>query len=252
MQIEEILSRFPKSRPRISPAAAAVHEDILKANRERASPLTKISQALEAWMHRRAADAAELPSVRNLLEIGAGTLNHVAYAHPDVTYDVVEPLEWLYSDSPHRNRIRRFFPDITRISGAELYDCIISIAALEHLTDLPRVVAQSGLLLRPNGVLCACIPSEGGFAWAVAWRLTFAIAYKLKTGRDWSEHMRYEHLNTAPEIIAIVRYFFSDVAVSRFPLPHHHLSLYASITARRPRRDICEAYLANSAPLTAM
>jgi hypothetical protein len=55
--------------------------------------------------------------------------------------------------------------------------------------------------------------------------------------------MRYEHINDAHEIYALVDYFFENVTVRRFPLPFHHLSLYAAIEACQPRLERCRAYL---------
>ena len=59
--------------------------------------------------------------------------------------------------------------------------------------------------------------------------------------------MRHEHLSRAPEIVALVRHFFADVTVRRFPTPFHHVSFYACLEARRPRRARCEAHLAAGA-----
>jgi hypothetical protein len=53
--------------------------------------------------------------------------------------------------------------------------------------------------------------------------------------------MRHEHVNAAPEIIAVVRHLFRDVRVSRFPLPWHHFSFYAYLEARDPVLERCRA-----------
>jgi hypothetical protein len=59
--------------------------------------------------------------------------------------------------------------------------------------------------------------------------------------------MRHEHVNTASEIMAVVRYLFRDVHVSRFPLPWHHASFYAYIEARNPSLERCRAIAASQA-----
>ena len=132
------------------------------------------------------------------------------------------------------------------ISGITLshtqYHRIISIAVLEHLTDLPGVVARSARLLAPAGHLKAAIPSEGGILWSLGWRGTTAIAYRLRTGLPYAPVMRHEHLNTAQEITSVVRYFFSDVRLRRFPLPIHHLSFYTALDATGPRLDRCQEF----------
>ena len=98
----------------------------------------------------------------DLLEIGAGNLNHVPYLPEDCSYDVVEPFQELWRDSAHRSRVRHVYSDVREIPPGAHYDCIFSVAVLEHLTDLPFILARSGLLLREGGTFRAGFPSEGG------------------------------------------------------------------------------------------
>ena len=46
--------------------------------------------------------------------------------------------------------------------------------------------------------------------------------------------MRHEHVNTAQEIEACIRHYFSEVTVKRFPTPFPPLSLYTFMEARGP------------------
>lgn len=240
--IELILARYPKTRPALSREAAAIHGSILKGNRERTSMLSKVSDLLESWMHYQIAKYG-VSRGRRILELGAGTLNHLRYESNASLYDIVEPFSELYVGRSDLARVTAIYADISSISAQGCYDRIISVATLEHLTDLPAAVARAALLMKPDGLFQACIPSEGGFLWGASWRLTFGLAYKLRTGRDWSEHMRYEHVNDAQEIYSLIDHFFSDMTIRRFPLPLHQLSLYAAIEARTPRLDRCQDYL---------
>jgi len=241
-KIGGILDRFPKTRPPLSPKEEAVHTAVMKRNRERVTLFTRISDFLECWMHRRAADEADLPPNHHLLEIGAGTLNHLSYEPAGLVYDVVEPTAEMYDDKTGHERVRSFYSDTNDIQGTQIYDRIISIAALEHMTDLPANVAKAGLLLTERGLFRAGIPSEGGLIWGLSWRL-IGLDLFIRTGHNWAEHMRHEHVNTAHEIISVVTYFFDQVTVRRFPLPFHHFSFYAAIDARRPNKARCSAYL---------
>ena len=67
----------------------------------------------------------------------------------------------------------------------------------------------------------------------MAWRGVTGPAYRLRTGLDYGTLMRHEHVNTAPEILALVRHFFGDVSVSRFPAPMHRFSFYTYVEGRR-------------------
>ncbi len=193
-------------------------------------------------MHRQVSDKV---SHGRLLELGAGNLNHVPYAPDECVYDVVEPFQELWQDSPHLPRINRIYEAIDEIpSGAE-YDCILSIAVLEHLTDLPMILANAGLLLRPGGTFRAGFPSEGGFLWNLSWRLTTGIEYRLKRGFDYRAIMRHEHVNTSDEILSLLHYFYRKVNVSRFPLPFQHFSFYVAALAEQPMIDRCRIFTAS-------
>jgi len=195
---------------------------------------------LEAWMHR---EVARRPA-ETILEIGAGNLNHVPYHSSARAYDVVEPFRELWEDSPHRRRVRAIFRDIAEIPEPAAYDQVVSVAVLEHLTDLPGIMARAALLLRPGGVLRAGFPSEGGFLWGLGWRCTTGLAYRLRRGLDYGVIMRHEHVNSAPEILQLLHYFFAEVELARFPLPWHHLSFYTVASASSPHLDCCRAWSA--------
>jgi hypothetical protein len=223
----------------LSPAHQATYVEHYRANRA-GEGISRIAMQLEAWMHRK---VARHPA-ETILEIGAGNLNHVPYHPAAKTYDVVEPFRELWEDSPHRRSVRTIFGDIAEIPEGAAYDLVLSIAVLEHLTDLPFLMARSGLLLGEGGAMRAGFPSEGGLLWGLAWRSTTGIAYRLKRGLDYGGIMRHEHVNSAAEILQLMGYFFADVELSRFPTPWHHLSFYTVASATAPRLDRCRQWSA--------
>ncbi len=244
MNIADLVATYPRRRPPLGAADAKVYEQEYRRNRSGAGAASALSQAAEAWMHRQVSRRGAATPV---LEIGAGTLNHLQFEQPS-PYDIVEPFTALFEDSPHIGHVRDIYSDIDRIPAEKTYARIISIAVLEHLEDLPRVLARGGLLLDAGGCFQCGIPSEGGALWGLAWRTTTGLAYRLRTGLSYATLMRHEHVNNAPEIIALVRHFFAEVSVRRFPLPFHHASFYAYIHAQRPRREVCSGYLAERSP----
>ncbi len=239
-RLEELLASYPRQRPPLPPAQQAIYVTEYRDNRTGANPVQRAAQWAESWMHRRIAANAPAGPV---LELGAGALNHLPYESCR-EYDVVEPFTELYRDSPLRGRVRHFYRDITEVPRDSRYRRILSVAVLEHLEDLPLNLALAGLLLAPGGLFQAGIPSEGGFLWGLGWRCTTGLSYRLRTGLSYGTLMRHEHINTAPEIIALTRHFFPGLRVRRFPLPAHHLSLYACLEAPAPEPDRCRAFLA--------
>ena len=123
-----------------------------------------------------------------------------------------------------------------------MYDRIVSIATLEHLLALPRVIAVAAVPLKPRGSMRVAIPSEGSFAWRLGWSLTTGLEFRLKYGLDYGVLMRHEHVNTWREIRAALAYFFSDVKTSAFGISPA-LSFYQFYECRNPSLAKCEAFL---------
>jgi|SRR5579862_640312 len=236
-----VLDSYPRDRKPLTPQHRAIYVDEYRSNRMARRGLSRIVGQLESWMHRKIAASRNGGSV---LELGAGTLNHLQYEPLISTYDVVEPFRELWEDSPYRSRVTAFYNDIAEVPVENRYDRIISVAVLEHLTDLPLIVARSAAYLSDAGAFQAGIPSEGGLLWGLAWRSTTGVAYRLRTGLKYATVMQHEHVNTAAEIEAVASYFFKDVVRKRFPLPFAHLSFYTVIEASRPRMERCRQYCA--------
>lgn len=243
VSLRELLISYPRERAPLSKAHQEIYAQQYKINREGSTLVDNAAQNLEKWMHRQISTIRGAP----VLEIGAGTLNHMKFETAADSYDIVEPFVDLYRGRPELARVRAIFESVRAVPTENRYRRIVSIAVLEHLTDLPGDVAQSALLLDDQGLFQAGIPSEGGLLWWLAWRFSTGLAYFVRTGLDYGVVMRHEHVNNANEIIAIVRHFFEDVRIRRFPTPFHHASFYSYLEAQRPRRDLASAFLAGGA-----
>lgn len=240
--IETLLSSYPRRRPALDPYYQSILEGEYFLNRNAKSVATKLSVGLEGWLHRQVSTGA---SNQNVLEVGAGNLNHLAYENANA-YDIIEPFSIAYEKSPRLSSVRHAFSDIDDVLNDLFYDRIISVAALEHITDLPYIIARCITHLTEDGVFQAGIPTEGGMLWHLAQACSTGISFRLRhKGRSYRTLMKHEHINRADEIEEIVRYFFKDVICRRFPLPAFHLSFYSYLEARGPRQDRAEAFLAN-------
>ena len=201
--------------------------------------MSSMAQKLESWMH---SEVARHVSGTRMLEIGSGTLNQLPYMviNDNTSYDIIEPMKFMYEKSPHCSKVRNFFEDISECYLE--YDAIFSVAVLEHIVDLPRIVARSGVLLSSSGCFVNAIPCEGGMLWSLSWRCTTGVSYRLRTGQSYKKLIRHEHVNTYDEILALIGYFFGEATVSFFPLSGKHLSFYACVTARSPNLQRCRAH----------
>jgi SAM-dependent methyltransferase len=233
-----LLARFPKTRPPLPPKLAAIYTQQYLENRSGETPAASLSQRLERWLHRQvAADVKGATNPGATLELGAGTLNQLAYEPAGGAYDIIEPFEDLFRASPLIGGVRATYADIRQIPDAAVYARITSVASLEHICDLPFVLARSARLLAPGGTLRAAIPSEGGLLWAMGWKLTTGLEFRLRHGLDYGQLMAHEHVNDAREVETLVRALFEEVEVRSFGLGRQ-LSLYRFLAARSPRLDL--------------
>lgn len=238
-----MFENFPKVRPPLPKEIEAIYASHYKANREGETTASSLAQRMESWLHRQvASDVADLQGgAKVTLELGAGTLNQLPYEPAVQNYDIVEPFADLYKNSPALGRVRNIYSDIAEVPDGARYDRITSVAALEHVCNLPEVIARSGLLLAANGVLRASIPSEGTLLWALGWKLTTGLEFRLRHGLDYGQLMKHEHVNTAKEIEEVLDYFFERMDCKVFGLSRA-ISLYRFYECHGPRIERCRAF----------
>jgi len=193
-------------------------------------------------MHRKIAADVQESGPKATLEIGAGNLNQLPYEPCTTPYDIVEPFRELFESSPHLGRIRNVYDDVAEIPAATRYERITSIAVLEHVCDLPVLVARSALLLAEGGTFRAGIPSEGTILWRLGWQMTTALDFRARYNLDYKVLMRYEHVNTAREIEEVLRYFFAETRGRAFGIARS-LSFYQFFACAKPRLQRCHEYL---------
>jgi hypothetical protein len=242
-----LFSSFPKERTPLSPEYAAIYLGHYRNSREGNSKVLSLAKRAESWMHKKLAADVRSGAPKATLEIGAGTLNQLPYEPQSNPYDIVEPFHELYQASPSLTRVRNIYDDIFDVPHTVRYERITSVAVLEHICNLPEVIAQSGLLLTEGGQFRAGIPSEGTILWRLGWKTTTAMAFKRRYNLDYEVLMKHEHVNSAKEIEEVLRYFFAEVKGSVLGLARP-LSFYQFYACAKPRIEQCRAYLqSNSA-----
>ena len=236
-----MFDNFPKKRPPLPKEIQDIYSAHYKSNREGRTTASSLAQRMESWLHRLvASDVANLQdSAKVTLELGAGTLNQLQYEPAVYSYDIVEPFTDLYKSSPLLGRVRNIYSDISEIPNSCRYDRITSVATLEHVCNLPGVIARSGLLLAENGVLRASVPNEGTWLWTLSWKLTTGLEFKLRYGLDYGLLMKHEHVNTAKEIEEVLVYFFKEIKCKVFGLSKS-ISLYRYYECRIPKINRCQ------------
>ena len=224
----QISNKFPKKRITLSDEYLKIYTEHYIANRGGIGLTNFLGQKMESWMHRKASNKIGC----DILELGAGNLNHVEHEKSFINYDIIEPFKDLYQNSPHIKKIRNIFSSTSDVNLK--YDKIISIATLEHLTSLPNEIELCKNLLKPNGIFQIGIPCEGEFAFKFGSFLMSGVSFKLKYNLDYKKIMEYEHINSLDEIMTIVEYNFKIINFCRSPFifPIKNLSFYAFIECK--------------------
>jgi hypothetical protein len=240
-----LFSQFPKQRAPLPPEYATIYLEHYKNSREGNSQILSLAQRMERWMHRKVAADTAGNTPKTTLEIGAGNLNQLPYEPASRPYDIIEPFRELFESSSHLSRVRNIYGDIAEVPSENRYDRITSVAVLEHVENLPELVARSGLLLAQGGSFRAGIPSEGTILWRLGWQFTTALDFRARHNLDYAVLMRYEHVNTAREIEEVLRYFFREVRLSVFGVMRA-LSFYQFLACSAPELDRCRQYLSRT------
>jgi hypothetical protein len=239
--LNELIKKYPKKRAKLSLKLKKIFAQEYKTNRE-----NKINSLFELWMHKNILRSKH-SSYINTLEIGAGTLNHLLYENlgENDIYDIVEPKIFLFKNNVLKKKINKIFSNYIKVPNKK-YDRIISCATLEHLTDLPKFLSLSAFKLKnKNSFHSHSIPCEGYMAWTIANRYISGFLFKIRTGCNYSELMRHEHVNNYDEIYSMIKFFYNKVNVNfSYPLFFSpHLSFYANISFSNPKLNLCEKYL---------
>jgi SAM-dependent methyltransferase len=174
------------------------------------------------------------------IEIGAGVGGHLEFedlSHQD--YHCVELRENMSTE------IERRFPAVRVTTGScqdrlpyadGYFDRALAVHVLEHLSDLPRAIAELRRLLSVGGVLAIVIPCDPGFAYEFARQISSARIFRRRYKMPYMWLMRREHVNSPAEIISVLRSGFEEIDRTYFPLgfaPMTTANLCLGLTFRR-------------------
>ncbi len=232
----ELLKKYPKKRPTLNKKLKKIFDAEYKNNRS-----NFLSQLSESWLH-YSIKGRKISNLKTL-EIGAGSLNHIPYEKFKKKYDVIEPKKFLYKNSLNKKFINKFYKNLNQVPKNH-YERIISCAVLEHLEDLPKFLYLSSLKLKKKGYHSHSIPCEGYPTWNITWFLTSGITFKIRTGQNFSDVQKHEHINNFDEILSLINFFYKKVDI-KYSYPFFftpYLSFYANINFTKPNKNNIKLY----------
>jgi len=238
--LKSVLNKYPKKRSQLSRPLKNIFDVEYKKNRT-----NFFSQLSESWLHYSIKGRSSNINC-STLEIGAGTLNHLNYECKKnlENYSIIEPKKYLFENSKLKYSITNIYDDFDKLPK-NYFDRIISCAVLEHLEDLPMYLAKTAIAMKKNGYQSHSIPCEGYPLWGLAWKIGSGVPFKIRTGLDFKEIQKHEHLNNYDEIVLLIKYFYK-----KYKIKHSYpfffspfLSLYANITFSEPNNQSINKYL---------
>ena len=215
--------KWPKELPGLTDEQLRISDDFMKSWHE---ILPKRFKHIERFNHTYPLKSAN-KDFRTTLEIGAGIGEHLHYEtltrEQEENYYALELRENMAAE------IRLRFPKIQTVSGDcqirlkfedGFFDRILAIHVLEHLPDLPSCIREMHrLCAKKNGRFQIVIPCEGGFAYALARKISAERLYAQRYGGSYKWLHTREHINLPNEILEELKPYFHVEKQSFFPLP---------------------------------
>ena len=175
------------------------------------------------------------------LDIGAGNGAHLKYENLDAQeYTALEYSRELLQD------INRLYPKAKTVIGdcqkpmdfqKDYFDRVLAIHVLEHLDNLPVTLGEVHRILRRGGKFSVIIPCEGGMLYSIGRKFSSEKMFKARYHQSYDWLIKYDHVNTAREVLAELKHLFNVDRSQYFPflVPSVDMELVIGLTCT-PRK----------------
>jgi phosphatidylethanolamine/phosphatidyl-N-methylethanolamine N-methyltransferase len=176
-----------------------------------------------------------------VLEVGAGTCEHVKYVNHSFDEYLVTDLHprkngiQLPSNAKGVGKIQFSKEDANELSFEnDSFDRLIAAHVLEHLYRPYEVMREWIRVLKPGGVMTLILPCDPGLLWRLG---RYAVARKkcIEAGIEYDYWQAREHVNPINNLVSFVRYFFPEVEENWLPFrfPSIDINLFYIVHIRK-------------------
>ncbi len=175
------------------------------------------------------------------LDIGAGNGAHLKYENLEMQeYTALEHSSELLGD------LTRLYPKARTVIGDcqkemdfqdNYFDRVLAIHVLEHLDNLPVTLREVHRTLRSGGKFSVIIPCEGGMLYSIGRKFSSEKMFIERYHQSYDWLIKYDHINTAKEVIAELKDLFTIDSTQYFPflVPSIDMELVIGLTCT-PRK----------------
>jgi phosphatidylethanolamine/phosphatidyl-N-methylethanolamine N-methyltransferase len=161
-----------------------------------------------------------------VLEIGAGTGEHLSFVHHSFDQYVLSDLDVKTLDVAKRKLTDKFGSKVSfetqcgeRLSYADnMFDRLIAAHVLEHIYQPHIALKEWQRVVKNGGVLSILLPTDPGIAWRLGRHLG-PRKQAIAQGIAYDYVMAREHVNSCNNLIALLRHYFPDRTESWWPFP---------------------------------
>lgn len=165
-------------------------------------------------------------SFENVLEVGAGTGEHLPYVRHKFGRYIVSDMDPNTIEVARKKNTSEFDGRVEfevqtgdKLSAPDnTFDRLIATHVLEHIYQPHLALKEWRRVIKNGGVLSVLIPTDPGIAWRLGRHLgprKNAVAQ----GIAYDFVMAREHVNSCNNLIAILRHYFPKSSESWWPLP---------------------------------
>ncbi|MBC8550660.1 MAG: class I SAM-dependent methyltransferase [Candidatus Brocadiales bacterium] len=210
------MTKWPKKLPELSDRQIEIKNDFMYYILEEFPKIGGGIREKFSYSH----PVKHTPKGGRVLDIGVGAGDALDYESLDeLEYTAVELLPEL-AKKAHKNHPKAGV--IIADSQGHLpfsdntFDRVKALDVLEHLPDLPLALSEIYRVLKPNGVFCVAIPTEG-LPNKLAHMLYTNRMFKKRYGTDCYWWLDSEHINRPWEVIEELEKYFTIKRKDFFP-----------------------------------
>ena len=220
--LKNVLKKFPKKITKLSKKQKKISDTFMKIWHEELRNKKKYN-FIEKFNHNFSAESKYTEKVKKIktLELGAGIGTHLKYENlKNQEYYCIELRSNMISEIRKLNKnVKIIKGDIQKKINFKnnFFDRINVIHVLEHLPKLPDCINEVFRILKPNGIFQVVLPCDPGFLYSLARTLSAKKIFENKFKENYDWFIKREHINSAEEIICLLKEKFQIIEEKYFP-----------------------------------